>query len=72
MEILFIRNIVDVEAIAAFNICMENFPDWKVSAGKERRRQFLLELANQLVTHPRLTFDVEQSHPHCKRLSRWP
>ncbi|PFX12704.1 PiggyBac transposable element-derived protein 1 [Stylophora pistillata] len=42
-------NVVDVGAVAAFIIWMGNFPPWKISEGKRRRRLFLSELANQLV-----------------------
>ena len=42
-------NVVDVGAVAAFIIWMGNFPQWKISEGKRRRRLFLSELANQLV-----------------------
>ena len=42
-------NVVDVGAVAAFIIWMGNFPQWKISEGKRRRRPFLSELANQLV-----------------------
>ena len=42
-------NVVDVGAVAAFIIWMRNFPQWKISEGKRRRRLFLSELANQLV-----------------------
>ena len=42
-------NVVDVKAVAAFIIWMGNFPQWKISEGRHRRRLFLLELANQLL-----------------------
>ena len=42
-------NVVDVGAVAAFNVWLGNFPQWKISEGKRRRRLFLSELANQLV-----------------------
>ncbi|XP_068675495.1 piggyBac transposable element-derived protein 4-like [Montipora foliosa] len=42
-------NVVDVGAVAAFIIWIGNFPQWKISEGKRRRRLFLSELANQLV-----------------------
>lgn len=41
--------VVDVGAIAAFIVWLGNFPQWKISKGKRRRRLFLSELANQLV-----------------------
>ena len=42
-------NVVDIRAVAAFVIWLGNFPQWKISEGKRRRRLFLSELANQLV-----------------------
>ena len=42
-------NVVDVGAVAAFIVWLGNFPQWKISEGKRRRRLFLSELANQLV-----------------------
>ena len=41
-------NVVDVGAAAAFIVWLGNFPQWKISEGKRRRRLFLSELGNFL------------------------
>ena len=63
------ENAVDVGAVAAFVIWVGNFPQWKISEGKRRRRLFLSELANQLVTpHMRR----RRAQPPCRHQSRMP
>jgi len=47
--VVLFGNCIDVGAVAAFIIWLVNFPEWKSSEGRRRRRLFLLELAQGLI-----------------------
>ena len=48
-HVVLFGNCIDVGAVAAFIIWLANFPEWRSSEGRRRRRLFLLELAHGLI-----------------------